>query len=429
MVKIGEKVMIASNKLTTVKIKDLKPNKNNARLHNDKNKHALKSAVKHFKILNPPRVDQNNNIIAGNLRYEVAKELGYEEIQVIQIEHLSEDDIRAFIIAENKIAELAGWDKEILKIELQYLTDIGYDTSLTGFETAEIDLIINDVVIENSSDDDLSDISEIESRSKLGDIWQLGKHTLINGDALNRNCYEVLFAKEKANIAFIDYPYNVPIQGNVTTKNNHKEFYQASGEMTKAEFTNFLKTAMTLQKEFSTDGSIHYGCMDWKHIEEIVTAGNSVFEELKNVCIWDKGSAGLGSLYRSQHEMIFVYKNGTAPHVNNIQLGTYGRYRTNIWNYKGMHVSNPQAAELLKLHPTVKSTALIMDALLDCSKPNDIVLDNFAGSGSTLIAAEKVQRRARLIEIDPHYCDVIIHRFEKLTGQKAELIGNIGDNK
>lgn len=204
MVKIGEKVMIASNKLTTVKIKDLKPNKNNARLHNDKNKHALKSAVKHFKILNPPMVDQNNNIIAGNLRYEVAKELGYEEIQVIQIEHLSEDDIRAFIIAENKIAELAGWDKEILKIELQYLTDIGYDTSLTGFETAEIDLIINDVVIENSSDDDLSDISEIESRSKLGDIWQLGKHTLINGDALNRNCYKVLFAKEKANIAFID---------------------------------------------------------------------------------------------------------------------------------------------------------------------------------------------------------------------------------
>lgn len=354
--------------------------------------------------------------------------MGYEEIQVIQIEHLSEDDIRAFIIAENKIAELAGWDKEILKIELQYLTDIGYDTSLTGFETAEIDLIINDVVIENSSDDDLSDISEIESRSKLGDIWQLGKHTLINGDALNRNCYEVLFAKEKANIAFIDYPYNVPIQGNVTTKNNHKEFYQASGEMTKAEFTNFLKTAMTLQKEFSTDGSIHYGCMDWKHIEEIVTAGNSVFEELK-MCVYGIGECRARKLIPLSARNDFCIQNGTAPHVNNIQLGTYGRYRTNIWNYKGMHVSNPQAAELLKLHPTVKSTALIMDALLDCSKPNDIVLDNFAGSGSTLIAAEKVQRRARLIEIDPHYCDVIIHRFEKLTGQKAELIGNIGDNK
>ena len=419
--------MIITNKLVKVKIKDLKPNKNSARLHSEKNKHVLCSAVQHFKILNPPMVDQNKNIIAGNLRYEVAKELGYEEIQVIQIEHLSKDDIRAFIIAENKIAEMAGWDKEILKIDLQYLTDIGYDTSLTGFEVAEIDLIINDIVIDSTSDDELPDDSEIIPRSKLGDKWQLGKHILVNGDALDRNYYEYLLQEEKADTAFVDYPYNVKIQGNVTTKTNHKEFYQASGEMSKSEFTTFLKTAMTLQKEFSKDGSIHFGCMDWKHIEEIITAGNSVFDELKNVCIWDKGTAGLGSLYRSQYEMIFVYKNGTAPHVNNIQLGTYGRYRTNIWTYQGMHVSNPQAAELLKWHPTPKPVGLILDALKDCSKPNDIVLDNFAGSGSTLIAAERVQRRARLIEIDPHYCDIIIHRFETLTGKKAEFIGNIGE--
>ena len=419
--------MIITNKLVTVKIKDLKPNKNSARLHSEKNKHVLCSAVQHFKILNPPMVDQNKNIIAGNLRYEVAKELGYEEIQVIQIEHLSKDDIRAFIIAENKIAEMAGWDKEILKIELQYLTDIGYDTTLTGFDIAEIDLIINDAVIENNSEDELPADSVVEARSKFGDKWKLGRHILVNGDSTERKFYEFLLNDEKANISFVDFPYNVKIQGNVTTKKHHKEFHQASGEMTKAEFTAFLKTAMTLIKEFSTDGSIHFGCMDWKHIEEIITAGNSVFDELKNVCIWDKITAGLGSLYRSQYEMIFVYKNGTAPHVNNIQLGTYGRYRTNIWTYQGMHVSNPQAAELLKWHPTPKPCALIMDALIDCSKPNDIVLDNFAGSGSTLIAAEKIQRSARLIEIDPHYCDIIIHRFETLTGKKAEFIGNIGE--
>jgi len=421
--------MIEQNKLISVKLTELKPNKNSARLHSDKNKLALSNAIQHYKILNPPMVDQHNNIIAGNLRYEVAKELGYEEIQVIRIEHLSDDDIRAFIIAENKIAEMAGWNKEILKIELQYLTDIGYDTTLTGFEIPEIDLIINDAVIEDNNEDELPDDSDVEPRSKLGNIWALGKHVLMNGDALNRTCYELLFKDEKANIAFVDYPYNVKIQGNVTTKKQHKEFYQASGEMTKTEFTNFLKTAMNLQKEFSTDGSIHFGCMDWKHIEEIITAGNSVFDELKNVCIWDKGTAGLGSLYRSQHEMIFVFKNGTAPHVNNIQLGTYGRFRTNIWTYQGMHVSNPQASELLKLHPTIKPSALIMDAILDCSRPNDIVLDNFAGSGSTLIAAEKVQLRARVIEIDSHYCDVIIYRFEKLTGKKAQLIGTIGDFK
>lgn len=421
--------MVTSNKLITVQLKDLKPNKNSARLHNAKNKQALKNAVQHYKILNPPMIDQNYNIIAGNLRYEVAKEIGLEEIQVIRIEHLTDDDIRAFIIAENKIAEMAGWDKEILKIELQYLTDIGYDVELTGFDIAEIDLMINDAVIENNSEDELPPDFEVEARSKFGDKWKLGRHLLVNGDSTERKFYEFLLEDEKANISFVDFPYNVKIQGNVTTKKHHKEFHQASGEMTKAEFTDFLKTAMTFIKEFSTDGSIHFGCMDWRHIEEIITAGNSVFDELKNVCIWDKITAGLGSLYRSQYEMIFVFKNGTAPHVNNIQLGTYGRYRTNIWSYQGMHVSNPQAAELLKMHPTIKPVSLILDAILDCSKPNDLVLDNFAGSGSTLIAAEKIQRSARLIEIDPHYCDVIIHRFEKLTGKKAEFVGNIGDIK
>ena len=265
--------MITTNKLVTVKIKDLKPNKNSARLHSERNKHVLCSAVQHFKILNPPMVDQNKNIIAGNLRYEVAKELGYEEIQVIQIEHLSKDDIRAFIIAENKIAEMAGWDKEILKIELQYLTDIGYDTTLTGFDIAEIDLIINDAVIENNSEDELPADSVVEARSKFGDKWKLGRHILVNGDSTERKFYEFLLNDEKANISFVDFPYNVKIQGNVTTKKHHKEFHQASGEMTKAEFTAFLKTAMTLIKEFSTDGSIHFGCMDWKHIEEIITAG------------------------------------------------------------------------------------------------------------------------------------------------------------
>lgn len=419
--------MLLTTKLITIKIADLKCNQKNPRTHSKKQESILAKAVEHFKFLNPPIIDQHNNILAGNLRYDVAKLLGLEEIQVLRIDHLSNDDIRAFIIAENKIAEMAGWDKEVLKLELQYLTDIGYELCTTGFEIAEIDLIINDTVTESSSDDELPDLSDIKPRVNKGDIVGLGKHKLINGDALNKLCYAALMGNFKANMAFVDYPYNVPINGNVTTKKHFKEFVNASGEMTKAEFTEFLKNAMLLQKEFSVDGSIHYACMDWKHIEEIITAGNAVFDELKNVCIWDKGTAGMGSLYRSQYEMIYVFKNGTAPHVNNIQLGTYGRYRTNIWNYQGMHVSNPQAAELLKLHPTVKPCCMIMDAILDCSKPNDIILDSFGGSGSTLIAAERTQRRARLIEIDTHYCDVIITRWEQLTGQKAEIIGNLGD--
>lgn len=418
--------MLLETKLTTIKIANLKCNQKNPRIHSKKQESILAKAVEHFKFLNPPIVDQHNNILAGNLRYDVAKLLGLEEIQVLRIDHLSDDDIRAFIIAENKIAEMAGWDQEVLKLELQYLTDIGYDICTTGFELAEIDLIINEAVITNSAEDDFPEAADIKTHVKKGDIIALGEHKLINGNALDRLSYVAIMGDSKANMAFVDYPYNVKINGNVTTKKHFKEFENASGEMSKPEFTEFLKKAMILQKEFSAVGSIHFGCMDWKHIEEIITAGNAVFDELKNVCIWDKGTAGMGSLYRSQHEMIFVFKNGTAPHINNIQLGKYGRYRTNIWNYPGMHVSNPKAAKFLQLHPTVKPTALIMDAILDCSKPNDIILDSFAGSGSTLIAAEKLQRKARLIEIDKHYCDVIITRWEQLTGQRAEVIGNLG---
>lgn len=164
--------------------------------------------------------------------------------------------------------------------------------------------------------------------------------------------------------------------------------------------------------------------MDWRHINEILTAGMSVYSEFKNLCVWDKGTAGMGSLYRSQHELIFVFKNGTASHINNVALGVNGRYRTNVWKYPGMHASNPQAKTLVKLHPTVKPIPMIMDALLDCSAAGDIVLDSFGGSGSTLIAAERTKRKARLIELDPHYCDVILYRWEKLTGKSAELCAN-----
>jgi hypothetical protein len=214
------------------------------------------------------------------------------------------------------------------------------------------------------------------------------------------------------------------MKGNVSTKKNAEEFAMASGEMSKAEFTEFLRKALYFQAKYSVDGSIHFQCMDFRHMQEMLDAGLSVYSELKNLCVWDKKTAGMGSLYRSQHELIFVFKNGTAAHVNNVELGVHGRYRTNVWKYQGMHASNPQAKSLLKLHPTVKSTAMIMDALLDVSKPGDIVLDVFGGSGSTLLAAERTKRRARVIELEPKYCNVILHRWEKLTGQKSVLIGN-----
>ena len=255
-----------------------------------------------------------------------------------------------------------------------------------------------------------------------GDLWKLGEHLLYCGNSLEEVSYKKLLKNEQAQVIFTDPPYNVKIKGNVTKQKQHEEFELASGEMKKDEFTDFLKTAMSLQVRYSIDGSIHYQCMDWRHVEEMLVAGRDIYSSLKNICVWDKSTGGMGSLYRSQHEFIFVFKNGTKPHINNVELGVHGRYRTNVWKYKGMHASNPQAKTLVKLHPTVKPVPMIMDALLDCSSPNGIVLDSFGGSGSTLIAAERTKRKARIIELEPKYCDVILYRWEHLTGKMAKLV-------
>lgn len=412
-------------------LSELTLNPRNSRTHSEKQKRKLAKIISKLGFNNPVIVDKNGIVIAGNGRLEAAKLLGLESIPTICLEHLTPEQIRAYVIADNKIAEEAGWDMRILKIELEELSaNLDFDIDLTGFETPEIDSIINFEIIEDSEKDKpdpldkLPEESKIEKRVKVGDLWQLGKHKLFCGDALEKESYIIVMQDELAGVIFTDPPYNVKIRGNVSTKSNVSEFAMASGEMSQKEFAKFLRTAMALQVKYSRDGSIHFQCMDWRHMHEMLVAAKPVYSELKNLCVWDKKTAGMGSMYRSQHELIFVFKNGTTPHINNVELGVHGRYRVNLWKYSGMHASNPQSKELLKLHPTVKPIAMIMDALLDVSNPNDIVLDSFGGSGSTLLAAERTKRRARVIELEPKYCDVILHRWEKIIGQKAVLIGN-----
>ena len=413
-------------------LNELQENPKNSRVHSEKQVAQIAKSIDSFGFNNPVLIDQNGVIIAGHGRYLAAKELELEEIPTVCLSHMTPDQIRAYIIADNKLAENAGWDKDILKIELEYLMnlDLDFDATITGFELPEIDLIINNEGIEEAkskkepNEDFFETTVDIPERVKKGDLWKLGEHLLLCGDALNEHSYQVLMGSEKAQMIFSDPPYNVKIKGNVTKQKHHEEFAQASGEMTKAQFTEFLKTAFSMQAKYSVDGSIHFQCMDFRHMTEILNARESVYADLINLCVWDKRTGGMGSLYRSQHELIFVFKNGTAPHINNVELGVHGRYRTNVWKYPGMHASNPQAKILAKLHPTVKPVPMIMDALLDCSAAGDIVLDSFGGSGSTLIAAERTKRKARLIELDPHYCDVILYRWEKLTGKSAELCTN-----
>ena len=393
----------------------LNPRARNPRTHSAKQVRQIAASIEQFGFISPILIDSKDGIIAGHGRLAAAKLLGMSDIPTVRVDHLSPAQIRAYVIADNKLAENAGWDRNLLALELQDLSvELNFDVAVIGFETAEIDLLIGEVgQTEPEGADDVPEIDRSKPAiSRLGDVWRIGDHSLLCGDALDKVSYRALLGSKKAQMVFTDPPYNVPIAGHVSGKGKvaHREFAMASGEMTGAEFTKFLKTTFDRLEAFSTDGSIHFICMDWRHIREVLAAATS-YSELKNLCVWAKTNAGMGSLYRSQHELVFVFKNGKAPHINNVELGRFGRNRTNIWNYAGVNAFGKERDAELAMHPTVKPLALVADAILDCSKRGGIVLDAFAGSGTTLIAAEKTGRRGFGIELDPYYVDTTIRRF------------------
>ena len=402
----------------------LKKRPRNPRTHTPKQIQQIVASIKEFGFISPVLIDGSDEIIAGHGRVEAAKLVGMSDVPTVRVDHLTPAQIRAYVIADNKLAENAGWDRELLTLELQELSvDLNFDVTITGFETAEVDLLIGELGEETP--DEADQVPEIDRSvpavSRAGDRWQIGNHVLLCGDALDENNYVNLLDSQKAQLVFTDPPYNVAIDGHVSGHGRvkHREFAMASGEMSTQEFTKFLETALGCLAEFSSNGSIHFICMDWRHLRELLDAAEKPYGELKNLCVWAKTNAGMGSLYRSQHELIFVFKNGTAPHINNVELGRFGRNRSNVWNYAGVNTFGSDRDTELAMHPTVKPVAMVADAILDCSKRNGIILDAFAGSGTTLIAAEKTGRRGYGIEIDPHYVDTIIRRFDQVYGLKA----------
>lgn len=407
----------------------LKPYEGNARKHSDKQISKIAASIKQFGFNNPILIDKNGIVIAGHGRLEAAKRLGMTEVPTICLEHLSEAEMRAYIIADNKLAELAGWDKEILAIELQHLAsmELDFDIEITGFDAGEIDFIIGGAVEErlDPADEIIELRREEPSITQRGNLWLLGNHRLFCGDSLEEASYVTLMGNEKAQMVFTDSPYNVPIDGHVCGNGaiKHAEFEMAAGEMSEDEFSAFLTKSMSLFRAYSAKGSIAFSCMDWRHMTEMLHAGRRSGYEFKNLCVWVKDNGGMGSLYRSRHELVFVFKNGDGTHINNVELGKHGRYRTNVWEYPGVNTMRKGRLDELAMHPTVKPVLLVADAIKDCSKQRGIILDPFGGSGTTLIAAEKTGRQARLIELDPHYCDVTIRRWEKFTGKKATLKG------
>lgn len=404
---------------------DLKPWPDNPRTHSDKQLTKLKASIRKFGFTAPVLTDEHGTILSGHGRVEAAKSLSLPSIPVRVIPGLTEAQKRAYVIADNKIAEQSKWDGGLLKSELELLMQEEFEIETTGFSTAEIDLMFDTPAEqENVNPDDLKpeDITP-EVISCLGDLWQLGNHRLLCGNSLDASSYEIMLQGSSVQMVITDFPYNVAINGHVcgSGKVKHKEFQMASGEMSAAEFTTFLSHAFTHLHTFSQDGAIVYGFMDWRHIREILDAAQSMFGVPRQLCIWAKDNGGMGTFYRSQHELVFVFKKGDAPHINNFELGQHGRYRTNVWTYPGVNTFKGKGYELLALHPTVKPVSLIADAIRDCSHRNGIVLDPFAGSGTILIAAERTGRHARAIELDPQYVDVAVMRWQRVTGKHAVL--------
>lgn len=407
---------------------ELVSSRNQARFHSKKQVRQIAKSIEKFGFTNPVLISDDDVIVAGHGRVAAAKLLGLKEVPTVRLALLSEADRRAYALADNKLALDAEWDREILAIELQKLIDLDYEIDLTGFSIAEADFVIDSAAKASPAPARADRLPELTGPvvSRPGDLWQLGRHRLICGDAREPAVLEQLLQGEKVDMIFTDPPYNVVIDDNVCGSGQvkHREFAMASGEMSAPEFVAFLKQTVGLAAASARDGAIAFIFMDWRHIMEMLEAGNAVFDEFKNVCVWNKSNAGMGTFYRSKHELIFVFKKGSAPHTNNFGLGDTGRYRTNVWDYPGISSFSSTRSDELAMHPTVKPVALVTDAILDCSKRGEVILDCFGGSGTTLIAAEQSGRTARLIEFDPAYCEVIVKRFEQVAGKPAILIEN-----
>ena len=400
----------------------------NARTHSPKQIRQIAASIETFGFTNPVLIDDRYRILAGHGRVAAARELGWRDVPCLRLDHMSEDQKRAYVIADNRLAENAGWDRETLAIELGALAtaDLDFDLGVIGFDPGEIDLIIEEAVPAEPdclAEDRPPDLDD-QLVTRAGDLWQLGPHRIICGDVREAAVVDALMGADRARMIFADPPYNVKIDGHVCGSGaiRHREFAMASGEMDPATFTRFLAEAFEAFVRVSVDGSIHFICMDWRHLREILDAGQQTYSELKNLIVWAKDNGGMGSFYRSRHELVFAFKSGRAAHVNSFGLGQGGRYRTNVWEYRGVTSGGAARLEELALHPTVKPVAMIADAIRDCSGRGEIVLDGFGGSGSTLIAADRTERRARLVEIDPIYVDRAIRRWQALSHDDAILM-------
>lgn len=415
--------------ITERTVTSLKVCAQNARKHSPKQIDQIARSIATFGFINPVLIDEEGEIIAGHGRFLAAQLRGLETIPVIILPHLNEAQKRAFRLADNKIAENSSWDLELVASELKHLSlaeaDLDFHiTSEIGFSESELDFYLGRDA--NGGDGDALKESDIPDHPKslLGDCYELGNHRLLCGDARQIDNYNRLLDGHLADLILTDVPYNVPIQGHVSGRGHHKhaEFLMAAGEMPATEYQELLRSSLKAMVRVSRSGAVHFIFIDWRHIQELQRAIAGLYSEFLNLCVWNKSNAGMGSLYRSKHELVLVQKVGSAAHTNNIQLGRNGRHRTNVWDYPGCSSFGAGRNQALAMHPTVKPVQLLADAIQDCSKRGDRILDGFCGSGSTLMAAERTNRRGYGIELDPLYVDVTLNRWMRVTGDIPVLL-------
>ena len=402
-------------------VADIKPDPRNARTHPKRQIEQLCASIRSFGFTNPVLVDDAGILIAGHGRLRAARQLGLATVPVIELLELTEAQKKALRLADNKIALNAGWDLEILKLELAEIAtlDVDFDLSLTGFASGEIDVVLKAA---NDPEEEVIPAVPVEPKTKAGDIWILGDHRIGCGDARDLEFLKRIVGEgAKIDAAFMDPPYNVKINGHANAKGRHREFAMASGEMSDDQFRAFLSETLGAAAAVSRDGAVHYICMDWRHLDDVSAVGRTLYDDLLNICVWNKSNAGMGSLYRSKHEMVFVYRVGRGPHANMVELGKHGRNRTNVWDYPSVNSMAGSRREDLALHPTVKPVAMVADAYQDVTRRGDLVFDMFLGSGTSLIAAERTGRRFRGCDIDPAYVDVAVERWVQLTGRTPVL--------
>ena len=422
--------MVGQRRLEVVTrpLDDLTPDPNNPRHHHPKQITELARSIARLGFHVPILIDGSGKVLAGHGRLEAVRLLGWNEIPTITLHDLTPAQARAFMIADNRFSDASSWDDRLLAEHLKFLSDanLDFDIDVTGFELPEIDLriqgLVDEQVVECEETVDLP-VSGQPAISRAGDLWTLGNHRIFCGDALEKSSYARLVGRNRVAMVMTDPPYNVRIKGHVSGNGaaKHREFAMASGEMSNIEFTAFLTTFIGNARDIAKAGAIHYFFMDWRHLSELHEAIRRAGGTVLNVICWDKGVGGMGSYYRSQHELVFMVKFGKDAHTNNIQLGRFGRNRTNVWKFSGSQAFTRSKGEgdLLALHPTIKPVAMIAEALLDASLRGEVVLDPFLGSGTTLLAAERTGRIGYGMEVDPLYVDTAIRRLQRAAGLTA----------